>query len=117
VALVLAALGLYGVMTYVVRQRTTEIGLRIALGARPSEVVRYVTRQGMRWTLVGLGLGLAASFALTRLLSSLLYGIGAADAVSFIGMAALLLASSYTACYVPGRRASRMDPLQALRHD
>jgi len=116
-ALALAAIGLYGVMSYVVRQRTNEIGMRIALGATPRTVVNTITRQGMTWTGFGLVIGLAAAWMLTRLLTSLLYGVAATDLVAFAGIAAVLVATAYAACYVPARRASRVDPLIALRHE
>lgn len=117
VGLLLAAIGLYGVMSFVVRQRVNEIGTRIALGATPRDVIRVITRQGMRWTALGLTIGLGLSWLLTRLLTNLLYGVEATDPVAFLGITMLLAATAYAACYVPARRASRMDPLIALRHE
>ena len=116
-ALVLATTGLYSVMTYSVSQRTHEIGIRMALGARLLDVVRLVVGQGMRMAFVGMALGLAGAFALTRVLASLLLGVGATDAVTFVGVSVLLFAVTLLACYIPARRAARVNPLVALRHD
>ena len=117
VAWVLAAIGIYGVTSYLVRQRTREIGIRLALGARPHEVIRLVTSQGMRWTGVGLAVGLTLSLAASNLLSGLLYGIVPADPVAFIGVTVLLSATSYAACWIPSKGATRTDPLLALRQE
>jgi macrolide transport system ATP-binding/permease protein len=116
-ALVLATMGLYSVMTYAVSQRTREIGIRMALGAQVRDVLRLVVSQGMRMALIGIVLGLAGAIALTRVLGSLLLGVGTTDSVTFIGVPSLLLAVALLACYIPARRAARVDPLIALRHD
>ena len=116
-ALVLATMGLYSVMTYTVSQRTHEIGIRMALGAALRDVVRLVVGQGMRMALIGVALGLAGAFALTRVLGSLLLGVGTTDFVTFIGVSLLLLVVALLACYIPARRAARVNPLVALRHD
>ena len=116
-ALVLATMGLYSVMTYAVSQRTREIGVRMALGATVRDVLRMVLGQGLRTAAVGIALGLAGALALTRLLSSLLLGVGTTDALTFVGVPVLLIAVAFLACYVPARRATRVDPLVALRHE
>ena len=116
-ALALGAIGLYGVMSYLVRQRTREIGIRMALGAQRGAVVDLVTRHGMRWTGIGLAIGLAASFAVAKLIAGFLYGVGPADPTAFVGIALLLLGTAYVACYIPARGASRIDPLAALREE
>ena len=116
-ALVLACIGLYGVISYAVAQRTHEIGVRMALGARPRDVLGLVMRQGMSLTIVGLVLGIAIGSVATRVLSDLLYGVTARDPLTFVGVPILLLLVAFLACYIPARRATRIDPLVALRYE
>jgi ABC-type antimicrobial peptide transport system permease subunit len=114
-ALVLASVGIYGVIAYVVGQRTQEIGIRIALGAQRRDVLGLVLWQGTRLALLGVAIGIAGAFALTRLMTGLLYGVGATDPATFAGLALLLIAVAMAACYLPARRAMRVDPIAALR--
>jgi len=117
VALLLAAVGIYGLMSYSVEQRTQEIGIRMALGANQEKTLKLILGQGMRLSMIGMVLGLAAAYALTRLLSGLLFGIKATDPITFVLVALILTAITAAAAVVPARRAVRIDPIMALRHE
>jgi ABC-type antimicrobial peptide transport system permease subunit len=116
-ALAMAAVGTYAVMAYSVAERTRELGVRIALGAQSADILKLVLRRGLSLTLLGIGLGFAFALALTRALAQLLYGVTATDALTFAGVAALLATVALLACWIPARRATRVDPIIALRSE
>jgi len=115
VALVIAGLGVFGVLSFIVTQRTRELGIRIALGASTTSVQRLVVGRGMLLVSIGLVVGLVGAFALTRFMGNLLYGVTPTDPLTFAGVAAVLLAAAAVASYLPARRATRVDPIIALR--
>jgi len=117
IAMVLAALGIYGVMAYSVAERTHEVGIRMALGAQQSDLLGLIVKNGLMLTLIGVAIGLAIAFALTRLMTTLLFGVTPTDAITFASVSAFLILVALIACYIPARRATKVDPLVALRYE
>jgi putative ABC transport system permease protein len=115
--LLLALIGIYGVMTFMVAQRTREVGIRIAIGAKPAQVIAMILRDGMRLTLVAIVAGWIVALGATRLLASQLFGIGAVDPPTYLAISAILAVVALLACWIPARRAARVDPTVALRYE
>jgi ABC-type antimicrobial peptide transport system permease subunit len=116
-ALALAAIGIYGVLSFWVNHRTREIGIRLALGADRNNILRVVLREGIKLTVIGLAIGVPLAIGLTNLLPNVLYGVGRHDPVTFVAIALILGAVAVLACYVPARRAAKVDPMVALRYE
>jgi putative ABC transport system permease protein len=115
--MLLAVIGLYGVISYLVTQRTHEVGIRIALGAQSRDIFKLVVGHGLALTLIGFAIGLVGAFALSRLLNSLLFGVTATDPATYAVISLVLLTATFAACYLPARRATRVDPVIALRYE
>ena len=116
-ALILAVVGIYGILAYIVTQQTHEIGIRMAMGAQRRDMLLFILRRGVRLTLIGVAIGLPAAWVVTRVMSSLLYGVSPRDPLTFIGMTLLLVTTALLASYIPARRATKVDPMVPLRYE